>query len=246
MGNRNYILAILCFTCLILSNNCTEQSDCLKSTGKIISEERIPGNFIGVTLFDDINLSLVQDTIEKVIVKGGENLLYDINSDINNEVLYLKNYNHCKYLRSYQKEILAEVHYIRLKSIVHGGSAKITSDIIKSNELVIWLDGAKGEIYLNLNIDNLKLEHRSGNGYTYLQGTVKNGTINSYAEGLLDLRNLNINNLTMLSDSYNDAYIWVTGTLEVEITSLGNVYYRGDPYIKKYIRTGQGQLIKTD
>ncbi len=247
MGNRIHILIYVVFLNVFLFYACNNHNDCLKGTGKIISEDRHPGIFKAITLDDDINLLLIQDSVQEVSIEAGENLLPEINSYMSNQMLYLQNKNTCNYLRSYQKEITAKIHIKTLETLVHVGSAKIGSlTTLNFDKFLIWLDGARGEIHLTLNVKNLTIDHLSGNGVTYLTGETKNCIIKSTSQGLLDLRDLKINNLDMVADSYNDAYVWVTDTLTLEVCNLGIVYLRGNPFIKSYVRTGQGHLTKMD
>jgi hypothetical protein len=247
MGHRLYYQVTATVIAVMFFISCSDLGDCFKGTGKVIAEERSVSYFNGITVEDDINLVILNDTVQYLEIEAGENLLPGIYTEVLDEMLYLRNYNVCKYSRSYQKVILVKAHLRELEKLAFAGSAKITSEgLLSFNHFLMWLDGARGEINLEVNIDKLILEHVSGNGLTTLSGEVHEGTINSKAQGLLNLRDLKFSNLKMLSDSYNDAYIWVNDTIDITITSLGNVYYRGDPVIKNYRRTGQGQFIRME
>ncbi|MBN2213895.1 MAG: DUF2807 domain-containing protein [Bacteroidales bacterium] len=244
MGYRIHNLlaaTIIAATCLV---SCSDIGDCFKGTGDVILEERYVGFFDGITIDDDINLVILSDTVQYLQIEAGENLLPEICTEVSDGMLYLSNNNVCKYSRSYQKEITVKAHVNDIKKLAFAGSARITSEnLLSFNDFLIWLDGARGEINLELNTEKLNLEHVSGNGLTILCGEVNEGIVNSKAQGLLNLRDLKINHLKMVSDSYNDAFIWVTDTIDITITNLGNVYCRGNPFIKSYIRTGGGKFI---
>lgn len=244
MGNRLYFqVAAKIFAAIVIAA-CSDLGDCFKGTGKIVIEERPVGFFDGITIDDDINLVILEDTVQYLQIEAGENLLPEICTEVLDGMLYLRNDNVCKYSRSYQKEITVKAHVKELKKIAFAGSARITSgNELSFGYLLMWLDGARGEIDLELTAERFVLEHVSGNGLTRLSGKVDRGIINSKAQGLLDLKELKFNHLKMVSDSYNDASIWVSDTIDITITSLGNVYCRGNPFIKNYIRTGGGKFI---
>ena len=226
MGCRLHHKVAVTYIAVMCLMSCSDLGDCIKGTGKIMLEERSIGFINGITVDDDINL------------------LPEIRTEVSEGMLYLRNDNICKYSHSYQKEILVRAHIKNLEKLAFAGSAKITSgNKLSLNHLLMWLDGARGEINLEIDIEKLILEHVSGNGLTTLSGEVREGIIESEAQGLLYLKDLKINNLKMTSNSYNNAYIWVSDTIDITITNLGNVYYRGDPFIKSYIRTGQGRFI---
>ncbi len=247
MGNRLYIQIVVKIFAAIFITACSDLGDCFKGTGKIIIEERRVGFFEGITVDDDINLVILQDTVQYLQIEAGENLVREIFTEIADEMLYLRNDNVCKYSRSYQKEITVKAHVKDLKKIGFAGSARITSgNELSFGYLQMWLDGARGEIDLKLIAERLVIDHVSGNGLIRLSGEVDRGIVNSEAQGFLDLKNLKFNNLIMVSDSYNDAGIWVSDTIDITINNLGNVYCRGNPFIKSYIRTGEGKFIQIE
>lgn len=247
MGNRLYFQVAAKIFAVIFITACSDLGDCFIGTGKITIEERSVGFFDGITVDDDINLVILDDTVQYLQIEAGENLLPEICTEVQDGMLYLRNDNVCKYSRSYQKEITVKAHVTDLKKIASAGSARITSEKgLSFGYLLMWLDGARGEIELELTAEKLLLEHRSGNGLTRISGEVDRGIINSRAQGLLDLKDLKFNHLTMVSDSYNDASIWVSDTIDIKITNLGNVYCRGNPFIKSYIRTGGGEFIRVE
>jgi hypothetical protein len=244
MGHRLYFKVKAISVAVLFLVSCNDVEDCIKGTGEVMLEERPVGFYDGITVSDDINLVILNDTARNLVVEAGENLLPEISTEVKDGMLYLRNDNVCKYLRSYQKEILVKAYVNDLKKMAFAGSARIISgNLLSFDYFLMWLDGARGEIDLEMNIEQLVLEHVSGNGLTRLSGEVRNGIINSKAQGLLYLKELKIRNLKITSNSYNDAYIWVTDTIDIAVENLGNVYCRGNPYIKSYKRTGKGQLI---
>jgi hypothetical protein len=247
MGNGLYFQVAVKIFAAIFITACSDLGDCFKGTGKITIEERPVSSFDGITVDDDINLVILDDTVQYLQIEAGENLLPEICTEVLDGMLYLRNDNVCKYSRSYQKEITVMAHVKDLKKIASAGSARITSgNELSFGYLQMWLDGARGEIDMKLTAERLVLDHVSGNGLTRLSGEVDRGIINSRAQGLLDLKDLKINHLEMVSDSYNDASIWVSDTIDITITNLGNVYCYGNPFIKSYIRTDVGQFIRME
>ncbi len=244
MGNRIYDKIVIITMAAMCGISCSDLGDCVKGTGEIVPEERPAGFFDAITLDDDINLMILNDTFQSIEVEAGKNLLPEIVTEVSDGMLYIRNDNVCKYSRSYQKEIMVKVGTSFLDKLAFAGSARITSgNILSFSHLLMWLDGARGEINLEINIEELIIEHVSGNGLTVLSGEVKDGIINSEAQGLLYLKDLKISNLKMISNSYNDAWIWVTDTIDITISNLGNVYCRGNPVVRSYHRTGEGRFI---
>ena len=247
MGCRLHYKLAVTYIAAMSVISCSDLGDCIKGTGEIVLEERTVNLFNGITVDDDINLVILKDTFQYIQIEAGKNLLPEIRTEVSDGMLYLMNDNVCKYSRSYEKEILVRAHIKNLEKLAFAGSAKIvTENMLSLNYLLMWLDGARGEISLEIDIEKLILENVSGNGLTTLSGEVREGIINSEAQGLLYLKDLKFSNLKMVSNSYNNAYIWVSDTIDITISNLGNVYCKGDPFIKNYRRTGQGQFIQME
>lgn len=244
MGYRLFYIELILAGLLFCS--CDKQPDCLKGTGKIVSEERNIGYFNGIVLNDDINLNLFQDTINSFTVEAGENLMEDIISVIQDGMLSIENHSICKYTRSYKKEITVTMRLPDLEVFSYTGSARVISETkLKLDNFSLWT-GGRGDVKLELEVGQLHVENYSGNGYTSLSGIADICSVHSKGMGLLDLRDLKVKKMTMDSKNVNDAFIWVTDTLEVTIRSMGNIYFRGNPVIKKYEKTGEGKLLILD
>ena len=67
--------------------------------------------------------------------------------------------------------------------------------------------------------------------------------IKSY--GCIHAEALNSNIVKVMSESTNDIYVWARSQLVAYLSSIGNVYYKGYPWIEKYCM-GDGQVIKLE
>ena len=114
-----------------------------------------------------------------------------------------------------------------------------------SRNFVLRIKEGSGDIDLCFNCDVLKTVFSFGTSKVTLRG------IAGYAEhyvksyGCIHAETLNSNIIKVMSDSTNDTYVWARSQLIVRISSIGNVYYKGHPWIAKE-RTGDGDVIKLE
>lgn len=77
------------------STRVTKESapDFIQTTGEISIEERALDNFNELEVFNSINVLIVPDTINKVVIEAGENLIPDIVTSVKEGKLIFKNTN---------------------------------------------------------------------------------------------------------------------------------------------------------
>jgi hypothetical protein len=108
----------------------------------------------------------------------------------------------------------------------------------------IW--GGAGAFNLDLDVRNLKLALHYGTADVTVKGKALITTIFANSFGPFYCSEL-ISNITYVRNSgTNDCYVYARHILEVEIPSVGDVYYSGDPYDIKMNVTGTGKLIKIE
>ena len=96
MEKKNYIFyPFLLFVFLFLSCHNENKCDCLKSTGDIITEARSISGFNKISVEDNINLFITEDSAFSLTVEAGSNLMNFIKTDVTDSCLYLQNKNKC-------------------------------------------------------------------------------------------------------------------------------------------------------
>src|ERR1035438_2692627 len=86
-------------------SGCSKSGDCITSTGTIVQEERRVGDFDSINVQDYVNIILTQDSVNKVVVEAGQNIISGITTNVIHDVLYINNTLKCNWLRSYSKAI---------------------------------------------------------------------------------------------------------------------------------------------
>ncbi len=238
------------FTILILMAGCSKDNgfDCIKSTGKVIREERaiIPYHFI--ELHDNINLFLTQDSvINSLDIEAGENLVEGITSNIDNGHLVLRNENKCDWLRSFDVPVNVYITFTKLDSIVFRAAGNLTFTNHWRNDSIqfdVW-EGA-GTIDLKLDVSKSRVYVHYGTVLVKASGTSQISFFSNKGYGPIDFLSLETNYTYMKNVSPNDCFIKVNNVLGVEIDNIGNVYYRGNPTKIDAKLSSSGKLIRME
>ncbi|MEN8250638.1 MAG: head GIN domain-containing protein [Bacteroidota bacterium] len=128
-----------------------------------------------------------------------------------------------------------------LKGLSSSGASNIrTTDVIISNSLKFDLSGA-GKMELELDAENVKID-LSGAGLVYLEGAAKLLDVDMSGAGSLEADALEAEDCTIDISGVGNAVVNVTGTLEAQVSGLGNVEYVGNPKSVKGDVSGIGEV----
>ena len=223
---------------------CDSIGDCMEGTGNIVNQTRYPGDFSIIILEDDINASLIQDGDSEITIGAGKNLMDEIESSVFNNTLHLLNHNVCKWARGYEYEINANIHCNLLSRLIYKGSgAVLSTDTILSPSFEIVVQGGNGDIQLEMNTRHLKINGKSGSGDVILTGQTDTLTVNIAHAGLFDLSGLRAGVVNIRHAGTNNAFVHATKELHAHVSYIGDIYYRGNPSVIEYSRTGEGDLL---
>ena len=234
------------------------------SNGEPITQDRCLNEpFSAVRMYDNVNVELIRSSDPHIELTCPRNLIDRITTSVEGNALIIKNENKYNWLRSFDYECNMKVFYDSIKEIEFASIGHLTakdslrgiivfdtlkdtsgndSVIIKNRTLFLEITEGSGDIDLTINCNILQTQLSNGTSKITLKGEA------GYAEhllrsyGRLDAKELNSNIITIQSNTTNDAYIWARTRLTVEIGSIGNVYYKGDPDTIKIIH-GDGQVL---
>lgn len=242
---RLYLFIII----LIALTSCKRDNlnDCFTNAGEVVEESRSATYFETVNMYDNVNLVIEQGTDFTIRIKGGENLLSAITTDISDSVLNIHNTMKCNWVRNYENEITVYITSPSLKSIRYESSGDLsTQGLLTIDELEINAWGGSGSINLEVECNILNLGLHYGTVDFNVTGRAVTTTIYANSFGPFYCEQLNSNIVFIRNSGTNDCYIHANHILGAEITSVGNIYYSGTPYDLNYNCTGTGQLIKLE
>lgn len=221
--------------------------DALFDSGKTIRKTYELENFSEAYINDVFNVFLIHDTINKLELKGGENLLPNIDFYVKDEQFRISNENGANWSRNYDKIDV----YLSLKNISFlkiNESAKVVSeDTLYLPKFTIWSINDFADIDLIVNCNNFYIvnEGTSG-GFFKISG--KSNTTGMWARGscYINTEDLVSKTVSVKNESIGHCRVNATESIKVEIIRSGNVYYKGNPTIEFVNEKAKNQLYKID
>ncbi len=229
------------FSCKKPSNN-----SCIKGNGDIISEIRDLDSFNSLEINGNFKFTLKQDTVNKITIKSGENLVPFITTDVENNALIVGNKNKCRWIRSYDIPMEIELSFININLITINGQNDIfCTDTIRTDAL--FIDNVSDISTINLNIicNKFTFKVHAGSGDFTFNGIAKNSYYYFHGIGYIFANKLKSNYCEISSRNIGACYIYTTHTIIAELCQSGNIYYSGNPTnIKILKQCAEGKLLK--
>ncbi|MBP6978593.1 MAG: DUF2807 domain-containing protein [Bacteroidales bacterium] len=252
MKTWKHILWLFPISWLLIGCEKIPGEDCFKSTGETTVEHRTVGPFEHINLENNINLILTQGDDYAVMVRAGKNLIGSIITEVNDNVITVRNDNKCNWVRDFNDDIDVYLTVKNLCSITYRSSGLILSTntiISDSLNIAVW-DGT-GTIDLDVHTRVSVLSIHYGSVDYHIRGKSNVCYIYAGSFGPFYCEDLETTFLFMNNCGSNDCYVYCIGELEVEIKYTGSIYYTGKqyaplPYLAKTEITGSGKLINLD
>ena len=231
---------------LLILSACKKPSErpCWKFNAEIKSKDIKLNHMSGIIqLNDDIDIILINDSADKIIVEAPENIIDHIEVIIESGKTIFRNNNRCDFLRN-PLPIKINYHYTDLHSIeLNGYGSLLNYDTIYHN-LNISTFKAYSVIELNVNNDSTIIINELGSTSLKLSGQCQYFYVFSSGVAPMNANDLKCIKAHVHSSSLGDFYINSSVSLIIELRSIGNVYYTGDPIETIFFDQGQGDIIK--
>lgn len=242
---RQLIILIIPF--VFFSCKKEEDRDCFKSIGDSASREVSVGEFDKLNLGPHLAYVLVQDTVNRVVVTGGSNLinLIDVTIDDNMQ-LHVMNNNDCNFLRDYDDVITVEIHVKKIINIhFEGTQPLVCENQLKTDYLTLTIRDGAGEVNLDVDAIELWTLVTYGWGNFNFKGEVDYLNIQLGGDGFGTTYDLTVrDSLHAISNT--------TGLLKVNADSCdfvaqniltGDIWYVGNPTSVTHATYGGGELL---
>ena len=258
------VIAILFILVSLMVTSC-QKMDALFKNGEPVTEYRTVGqNFTVVSMFNNVNVKLVQDRHPHLELTCPKNLIEKVTTEVKNDTLVIKNENDFNWIRSYDYSIDLTVYYDSLRSVNYYSigdlrsidsiigmkaqsidSTEIGIDTISTHNFILRILEGSGDINLTFNCNVLKTVFSNGTSKVILKGYAGYAEHYLKSYGVIHAEDLNSNIVKVMSQSTNDAYVWAQSVLYAYLYNIGNAYYKGHPWIEAHCE-GDGRVIKLE
>ena len=247
MKNIFYIL----ISVLLLSCNGENVPDCFQNSGDLIQKEFTVAPFTQITVFERIELIIIQGSSQQVLVETGEYLMNDIEVKVENGRLKLYNNNACNLSRDYG---LTKI-YVTVPSITEirnsSGLTVRSEGLLDFETLALISEDAAdedvfhtdGDFNLELNCINFSVVVNNLSS-CYITGQTTNASLGFYSgDARFEGRNFVAQNVTIFQRSSNDMIVNAQQSLSGEIRSTGDVILVNTPPVVDVEQFYTGKLI---
>ena len=262
---KRNLIAVLCFLVSLATASCSKS---VFFNGKPVTESRSIGHFSAISMFNNVNVTLVESDRPHLELTCPENLIDNITTELSptGDTLIIKNENKFNWLRSYDYSIDLTVYFDSLREINFASNGNLvctdslrgikclqTDTIIDGNDTTyqesfpkmfnLNIHEGSGDIDLTVNSEVVKCSFGNGTSLATLRGVSSYTEINMRSYGAVHAEELVSNFVRVQSFSTNDAYVWAKTGLRAWLYSIGNVYYKGNPAVTPECYS-DGRVIK--
>ena len=230
------ILALLCFTI------CNAQKfKKIKGNQKIVTTTRSTPNYEKISVSGSFDVKLVSAKEGTITIKGDENLLEFIKTEVNNNTLsvYLEKGKSIQY--DYNSSIEITIPFETINQISFSGSGNLTNtDVISATDLDFIMSGS-GNVSFQSSSSNLKIT-KSGSGNLNATGKTADLEVISSGSGNANLAKLISLNATATQSGSGNIKVNCSKSLDAKTVGSGTIQYSGTPEKINKTSTGSGSV----
>ena len=239
--NRHFKLFIWL---MVLAVGCKRET-CFGEAGAFVSISRDATAFHEIAVYDNINVVLIQDSLEHITVLAPQHLEPNITTQIENGILSIRNEGTCTGLRNTSEKATVQVGVKKLDRIVYAGSGNISStNTLLADNLTIYSEEGAGNIDISLNAVQTFSYIMDENADITLHGASDFCYSYTASRGSIDFSDFVVKKMALEYGGVRDATIQVTEELNSIIYYKGNVFYKGTPLITNNKVHSSGRLIR--
>ena len=232
---------------IIMLLSCKKASDrkCLKGNGGQDSLVIALDSISTFNLYKDIKFNIYESDEKKLVVKGGENIISQINLSYDNQTISIANDNKCHFLRTGSRSLEVDIFYPTYSRFYIEASDSVTfKDTIHSN-LDIEMRNGGGSLFLNVDNTSLKIVVSKGTADYTLGGTTGYAELKVQNNGYGDALNLEANSIFTYQNSTADLYLNFEGAnVSSLIDGTGDIFYKGVAISIIEEGNGSGKLLQ--
>ena len=242
---RNVIVVLFSLVSLMVTS--CSKLDAFFNNGEPVNEYRnVSHPFTVIQMFNNVNVTLVHSSHPHLELNCPKNLIGKVTTEVSGDTLIVKNENEHNWIRSFDYSIDLTVYYDSLRSInyysigdlrssdsIFGMMKQNSADTTATRSFTLRVLEGSGDIDLTFSCGVVKTVFRNGTSKVTLRGYANYAEHYQDSYGTIHAETMYANIVKVLSKSTNDTYVWPRITLYATLHSIGNVYYKGQPWIEQ-------------
>jgi hypothetical protein len=239
MLKKNFQLPFVIVLLLFLSSCYLDFRETVYGNGNVVTEERSADSFNRLKVSSGIDVFITQGDEESIKVIADENLLEYIKTEIFDNTL--KVYTEANIRNARSKEVHLVYRQLREIDISSAGDVEGTNRM-KADDLDLDLSSA-GDLVLDVEAKRINCNISSA-GDARLSGTVDELDADLSSAGDLYAWDLIAKKARVNVSSAGNARICATEEVDLNASSAGDIYYKGDPEKINTHKSSAGSIIK--
>ena len=230
---------------LVAFTSCNREDapDCFQRAGEAKTVQRDLDEFYSIELNDYIQYELLDTSYFGVIISAPGNLISDIETQVSDGRLTIRNTNRCNFVRSFKNRITVRICAPDFFDIQNYATGDISSvNELTGNRFSLENRGAAGVQRIALQTDTVNIATHTGVSDAVLDGSCDVVYLFNQGLGKLDARDLQSNYAFVNNSSLNDVYVYSQDYLYGFIQFSGNIYYVGNPEGIDSLVKGDGEM----
>lgn len=216
----------------------------INGNGNVVTENRSTDDYGSISISGFFDVTLVDGKEGKLTLKGEENLLEHIVTEVKNGNLVVKVENGLNLNPSSWKEgISITIPVESIEALTLSGSGDIVGKkTIESKDFSTDISGS-GDISLSLRAENVSASI-SGSGDMDLNGSATNLEIRVSGSGDVKAYGLEVQNVNATISGSADIQVTATASIKARVSGSGDITYRGNPTKIDTKSSGSGDVTK--
>jgi len=213
----------------------------VKGNGNMTTETRTTGDYDGIKCAGSMDYILVAGTEGKIKIKGEENLLKHIITEVKNGKLIVKVEKGINLRPSWNKTIKITIPFKDISSVSLAGSGDLwNEDVIISNDFDVSLAGS-GDVIINVQASSVE-GSLAGSGDLTLKGKTNYLDVRVAGSGDIHGFGLQANHTTVSVAGSGDVKVVSNESLKARVSGSGDIEYRGKPSKEDTKVSGSGSI----
>jgi len=198
-----------------------------------------------IEIEDVFDVYLVNDSVFKVEIMTGENIIPEISTEVKDSILFIRNDIGARWSREYIKPVLY-IYFPGLRRLyLQEPSNLYTLDTLRCENLIVYALADLQLVDITVKTWNFQLRssHTASGVYT-IKGWTWNSYLSAYGGCTVNAGELETRYTHFVNHSIGDFTVNVVKSLEGEIFNTGNVFYTGSPENLDIESYSSGRAIK--
>lgn len=214
----------------------------ISGNGNVIEETRDVSEFTGVHVSSGIDVYLTEGNEFEVRVEADENLMEVILTELKGDMLVVKT-DRVNIRRARSKKVYVTLPELTELKISSAGDCEGQTPFT-CGDLNLGISSA-GDLSLDVEAERITL-NISSSGDARITGSTNILDVTLSSAGDLNAFDLVANKVDVNVSSAGDARVHATEEISMNVSSAGNIYYKGDARVVHSHSSSAGDIIKRD